>query len=324
MAHFFSQNNMALFSRKRRVQKKNRWNVSGKRKRSEKMKKWITKRKLMVMAMVVAIIALIYLVFFSKTFQIQTVIVSSEQQNMNTERIQELIAPQIVGKNMFRFGQATLLPKLYSRFKDISSIKVIRHSFHDVEIELRGFDIVALIKKDGNRYYLNENGTIVAYDERNLSLPVLELELYHPKQTEKKQTPVQMEEEKNEPTGTASIIQEKFQATEKQMVAEEAPEPKELQQGEQIIQPKELQEILLAIQEVKETTKQKINNVIYRQLPQELHVKTAQDYWVILNISANVAEQIHKLKRSLQSINPVQLKRIDVSIKGNKVFYTQK
>lgn len=282
------------------------------------------KKPLLLMS-VLGIITLLIILFFSPYFSVTEVIVTSKQQNINTQGIQQFVSPKVKNKNLFFFGQRRLTQQIYDAFGDVSAIRYRRKPFHTLELDILGYPIVAIMKHENIRYYLNENGVLIAYDERNLSLPFFEFALM-PTEEEKEADQTREDPMPTEaPESAAGIILERTHGlpSDPENKTPQPPSPPTLL-GKQIITPEELKRLLSSIAAVEQQTGLKITYSSYVQVAEELNLKTSQDYWIVMDMGRDLKKQVEKLAKALQVISSIKLERIDLSIEGNKVFYKEK
>jgi cell division septal protein FtsQ len=155
---------------------KNRWSMQRKRSRFLKVKQLLAGKFLVFVGSVALLSASIYTVLFTPLFIIQDAEVTTQYKDINVERVRAAIIDKVNGVNTLFLNTTDLENKTYEQFPDVSSVTCGRNVFQRiVTCEAIGYELVAVIKHQGKKYYINENGVVIGFDNRKLGLPIFDL-----------------------------------------------------------------------------------------------------------------------------------------------------
>jgi len=147
-------------------------------KRSHAMKiRQLAKGRIALLLGIVALFVLsLYATFWTNLFTVVDLQVNTSYKDINIERVQQVLSPEVVGQNALFLDLEALETTSYELFPDVSSMGCHRNWFvRRVVCDAIGYELVAVIKHLEERYYINENGVIIAYDNRKLGLPLFDL-----------------------------------------------------------------------------------------------------------------------------------------------------
>lgn len=118
----------------------------------------------------------IYTVLFTPLFIIKDAVITSQYKDINVDRVRAEVLEQVVGLNSLFLNTTELETSTYEAFPDVSSLACRRNIFQkNVSCEAIGYELVAVIKHQGKKYYINENGVVIEFDNRKLGLPIFDL-----------------------------------------------------------------------------------------------------------------------------------------------------
>jgi cell division septal protein FtsQ len=157
---------------------RNRWNMQHKRSRSLKLKQLLAGKFLIFLFAVAVMSGTIYIVLFSGVFIVQDVEITTQYKDINVEQVKVSVIQQVSGVNTLFLNTHDLETDTYEKFPDVSSVACRRNPFKKlVTCEAIGYELVAVIKHQGKKYYINENGVVIGFDNRKLGLPIFDLVL---------------------------------------------------------------------------------------------------------------------------------------------------
>lgn len=152
------------------------WDMNRKRSPLLRIKQLFKGKFLIVLGVIILISLIIYSAFFTTLLSVRAVEVSTDNRDINLERLNTALNEQLVGKNELLLNITTLENTAYDQFPDISSMSCSRNFFRrTIACAALGYELVAVINHEGNKYYINENGVVIGYDARKLGLPVFDL-----------------------------------------------------------------------------------------------------------------------------------------------------
>ncbi|MDF2378820.1 MAG: hypothetical protein P1V18_01165 [Candidatus Gracilibacteria bacterium] len=171
---------MGLFrfkKRRRQLQgKQSNWRVRRKRSHSLKFKQRINKKFWIFLGTSAAVVAACYAVFFTPVLTVQNIEATTEYKDVKTEDVEAFMADLVLNKNTLLITAGIIEEEIYEAFPEVSSVVCGRNIFRKLfTCNAYGYELVAVIKHEGERYYINENGVIIAFDSRKLGLPILDL-----------------------------------------------------------------------------------------------------------------------------------------------------
>lgn len=153
-----------------------RWGVQHRRSRFLRISQLMRGKFLLVLLGIGLAIGLVYGVFFTSFLHIRDVQTSSENKDVNVDRLQQALIEKVIGEHLFLISLREIEREMYDRFPDIASLECSRELFRRaVSCYAQGFELVAVIKHQEKRYYINENGVIIGFDNRKLGLPIFDL-----------------------------------------------------------------------------------------------------------------------------------------------------
>ena len=122
------------------------------------------KSRLALFAVVIAIIVLIWLIFFSTLFKIQNINVSGAGDNMAKEiesMARDVAANRLIGKNnLLLYNKSELERQLNEKYY-LDSLTVKRKLFHTLAINLREKQQTAVWREAEQYYYIDGDGYII-------------------------------------------------------------------------------------------------------------------------------------------------------------------
>lgn len=119
---------------------------------------------------------MLYSTFFTTLFTIEKIQVFTSYKDINAKTIADFLEPSAVGKNLIFIALEGLQNQAAEKFPEVAQFNCERNfSERHVVCEAIGYELVAIIRQGGDRFYLNENGFLVEYDARKLGLPIFEI-----------------------------------------------------------------------------------------------------------------------------------------------------
>lgn len=141
-----------------------------------KLKQLFKGKFLLSFALLVAVGAGIYNMFFTSLFHIRSVVVTTVYKDINAENLQGAIGEMALNKHLFLISLTEVSTKIYDSFPDVSAIVCARNLIgRRLECDAIGYELVAVIQHQNERYYINENGVVITFDSRKLGLPFFDL-----------------------------------------------------------------------------------------------------------------------------------------------------
>jgi len=256
-------------------------------------------RWLKVIAAALSFAVVFWFFFVSKTFDIQAVTVSSdsdfilEEKSAVTTYLQDYL-----GDNLFSFNTREHSALLLEEYSNLKSISIDRDLWHTLDVSLESYSDIANIQvshEDGSKQYfiVNELGIISGAGTTNEYLPTVVMDV----------------------TGTDLDLQEG---------SEEETSP--LSMGENLIEAEVIQTLLDVEKDFEGKFNMQIFEVHYLKRAREIHLYTERYFFVWLDLTQDVEEQLNKLKKSMTELNIYEapLLYIDLRItgqNGEKVIY---
>ncbi len=165
---------------KRRSARKNfsskRWDMQRKRSPFLKLKQVLAGKFLVFLAAVALLSGTIYGVLFTPVFIVQDVEITSQYKDINVDQVKIAVSEQVLGFNTLLIKTLDVETQTYEQFPDVSSVACSRNIFQKkILCEAIGYELVAVIKHEGKKYYINENGVVIGFDNRKLGLPIFDL-----------------------------------------------------------------------------------------------------------------------------------------------------
>ncbi len=119
-----------------------------------------------------------YAVFSTSVFLVREVHVFSSYQDINTDRVQVTVSKAALDQHLLFIDTLAIESEVYENYPGISEVnchkKLLKRA---LECEAVGYELIAVIKHQAKKYYINENGVVLEYDQRKLGLPLFELVL---------------------------------------------------------------------------------------------------------------------------------------------------
>ncbi|MGE3278336.1 MAG: hypothetical protein AB7J40_00815 [Candidatus Altimarinota bacterium] len=179
-----------------------KWDTKPRRSRFLKLRQLLKGRLLMVLGILLGIGGTAYGFFFTTLLDLRQVEVTTAYKDINIEKLQTHLQELVVGQHFFFLSLSTVAQEIYDHFPDVSSIACSRNIFtRALSCEAIGYELIAIIKHENERYYINENGVVINYDSRKLGLPFFDLilnpvfaEIENRKTAKPSDTPVVVEE----------------------------------------------------------------------------------------------------------------------------------
>lgn len=155
---------------------RNKWATQHKRSRFLKLKQLLAGKFLVFLGAIALLSGTVYTVLFTQLFIIQSVEITSQYKDINVDKVKQHVLGHVEGKNTLLVRMNEVEDDTYNSFPDVSSVSCSRHFFQrSLECEAIGYELVAVIKHQGKKYYINENGVVIAFDNRKLGLPIFDL-----------------------------------------------------------------------------------------------------------------------------------------------------
>lgn len=382
-----------------------RWGVQHRRSRFLRISQLLQGKFLLLLLIVSLAGGIVYGVFFTRFLHIRDVSTSSENKDVNVDRLQQALIERVIDEHLFLISLREIEREMYDRFPDIASLDCSRELLtRAISCYAQGFELVAVIKHQEKRYYINENGVVIGFDNRKLGLPIFDLILnpiYAGVEAKADQattlamqgpvvpasSPVAAE---TPPPGSPTPVNAPTVASTTPAASPTTPEEKppveeagiafisptqeppvlplvleeerkvfEVTVGKQILDPKELKSILVAIQELEKVLHRKVIEALYVQVAGELSLRSKpalaeesppgdgevsdevievpptsaepdenaespdHEFTILLDLRRSLDDQLRKLERSKEVIDFSRVIKIDLSIDGDKVFYRE-
>lgn len=313
-----------------------RFSVTGKRSIPLKLKQLFHAKTGILVLITILIFGLLYAVFVSPLFKIQDVDIMTTYQDIPKEKLKAALFAKLHLKHLLFSEIKTPVREVQKKFPEVSGISCDRNfKRRTLECEATSFPLMAVIKHEGKKYYINENGVVIAYDGRKLGLPTFDLVL----------NPVFQ--------SAASVIPSEVPHASLRDAAEGSRNPIfSVVVGKKILETDEIQKILKTLQEFEKILKWKVLEAQYVQVAGELSLTSRQttgksqipmlapsvvegtnnqkvpdpessdhDLTILFDLRRNLDEQLEKLLKTKEVIDMSKVTRIDLSIDGEKVFY---
>jgi hypothetical protein len=266
------------------------WDMNRKRSWLLKIKQLFQGKFLAVLAVLVLGTGLIYGAFFTPLLSVQSVEVNTDNRDINVERLSTAINQELVGKNELLLSLESLENSAYEEFPDISSLSCSRNFLsRTISCTALGYELVAVINHEANKYYINENGVIIGYDGRKLGLPIFDLILnpvfaeIEARKSKKEETPTAISAPVPTPAPIEPVVPAPLPSVStlnftspsqdppvEPLVIREERSVFEVTVGKKILEAKELKLILEAIKSLEEVMERRVVNVQYVQVAGEL------------------------------------------------------
>lgn len=186
-------------SSKRLSSRSSRWNMKRKRSRLLKFRQLCAGKIVVILAIFAAFSGIIYVVFFTNTFRVMDVVVTTSYHDINPDQLEAVLQPELVQSNSLFLDVHAVEQQVYDQFPEVSSMDCSRDFFkRSFECEALGYELVAVVNHQDKKYYINENGVVIAFDNRKLGLPIFDLVL----------NPVFTEEVQGNTPSIADIVEE--------------------------------------------------------------------------------------------------------------------
>jgi len=172
---------MSLFRRKKRpasrvIRKAPKWGMKHRRSGRLRFKQLFQGKVLISFGILALLGALIYTVFFTQMLIVNSLQVDTVYKDINVSKLEKFLDKKVVGQHSFFFDLNEIYLQSYEQFPEVSALACHRnYLLRAVNCEAYGFELVAVIKNKGKKYYINENGVVIAYDSRKLGLPLFDL-----------------------------------------------------------------------------------------------------------------------------------------------------
>jgi hypothetical protein len=237
---------------------------------------------------------LIYLLFFTRLFEIQKVDVQGDENTLEEQAAINLYLQDYLGKNMLLFPSSTHEMTLLDEYSYLKDLHINRRPFHTLVATLVTYDHIANIQvtsENGSSQYFiaNELGSIASVGITDQALPTIVMDV----------------------TGTDLDL----------------PESQESLAVNQEIIPQETLETLLDSKVAFEGKfDMQILETHYLKQARELHFLTERYFFVWIDLTQSVEIQLAKLKKAMTQLNiyEANLEYVDLRISGQngeKVIY---
>ncbi|MDP3976122.1 MAG: hypothetical protein Q8P95_04360 [bacterium] len=308
---------MFPFSRKKdpKILRRQKWALEHRREPRLRLRQFLRSKWWLVLLILISFSGVIYAAFFTPLLLIQSVQVGSDYKDVNVGKLQRRIETELLGKSLTSVNLSQLEADVYEQNIDVASL-LCRRDFLNraVACNAIGYELVAVIKSRGMKYYINENGVVIDYDSRKLGLPIFDL-ILNPIYNEglgvvEKELPLEEASvvEQAPPTLTEQVLKSRLEglsqakpeqsALEEIIVPEEGDfgfrlhtfiekgavtiEGQEIKQqegfqvvvGEKILDPAELKVILTSIERLEEVLGRKVSRAQYVQVAGELAISS--------------------------------------------------
>jgi len=285
------------------------------------------------------VLTFVWLVLFTSLLHIQSVLITTENKDINPEIVQKAAEKEVLDKNTLIFSILNFEKTILKNFPEISRLSCERHFLsRSLECDALGFPLIAVFKHEGKKYYMNENGVVIVFDSRKLGLPTFDLVL-NPVAVGKPQNKSEIRNPKSETNSKFEIPNSKnTQGNEQPATRNQQLETSNQKSvftvvvGKKILEPSEIHAILTAIDELEKTLGGKVINAQYIQVAGELSLMlqpatsdqkpvTRNQLTVLFDIRRDLDQQMAKLDKFKQVFDLGKISRIDLSIDGEKIFY---
>jgi len=122
------------------------------------------KTKLSIFAFIIIILILIWLLFFSTLFKIETIKISGVGDRLAKEienMARDLAADRLIGKNnLLLYNKSELVRRLNEKYY-LDNLTIKRKLFHTLTINLREKQQVAVWREDERYYYIDGDGNVI-------------------------------------------------------------------------------------------------------------------------------------------------------------------
>lgn len=231
------------------------------------------------------------LIYFSNFFSITSVVVERTDISTNIVPLQQALQSQL-GKNIFLISEEEIEYMLQKQFPEMKEIKIIKLLPRTLKVKVLEYSFIARIRVIDTKEekLLNEIGMIRDIKTNDNNLPLIEYRNKYDIQEDK----------------MLLLLSPVLAFQDRNIIMSEA----------------ELKTILNAKALFEKQFGMKISLIQYFPLEREIHLKTERNFFLWLDLTDNIDEQLMKLQSALQDFNiyKVDLSYIDLRVK-NKIIY---
>lgn len=327
------------FSNYRPLRSGNRKPFEPKQSHSERVSRGGTWYKIVrifkILCTLAAVGFLVYLVFFTKLFEIQKINVTGNEATANEQSALNKTLQDHLGKNLLTFNTALLEQELFQEYPYLKGLDVGRDFFHTLSVNLETYENVANVKvefENGTEqlYVVNELGFVAGTGTSLEDLPTLVMDVTG---TDMDLSAIQ----ETPSTATTPVVTEETPADET-TTTEEAAAPTEestvrktdFALNEKLIDADMLKTLLQTTKDFEGKFNMQVLEIHYLKQARELHLLTERYFTIWIDLTQDTNIQLAKLKKALGNnfnIYEMDLDYVDLRISGQngeKVIYKLK
>ncbi len=297
------------------------------RRRSEKTGRFLSYIKIFLG--LVALLGLIYWLFFTAAFEIQNIEVEGEADTSQEQTAIKETLQEYLGDNLLLFDVSTQETELLKSYAYLKTLDIDRDFFHTIHVRLETFPPVANVRmefENGTSQYfvINERGFIASIGTNLENLPLIvmdvtgtDMDIPMPEETVETVETVVEETTETPTTETPVVVEAPTETTE---VPEEETEPDTMpdQINEELIPQEMLTTLLETATNFEGKFGMEVLEIYYLKRARELHLYTERYFFVWIDLTQDVSIQLAKLKKALTEIDiyAASLEYIDLRISG--------
>lgn len=263
-------------------------------------------------AALTAVLGLLYLIFFTTVFEIQSIEVNGEADTAQEQAAIKETLQDFLGDNMLFFDGSNQEKALLETYTYLKNIEINRDFFHKIVVTLETYPSVANVRMEfengSSQYYvINEHGFIASIGTNLENLPLIVMDV----------------------TGTDMDIpmpNEATETSESSEISEEIEKTMPDSINEELIPEETLRNLLETSTSFEGRFDMELLEIHYLKRARELHLYTERYFFVWIDLTQDTELQLTKLKKAMAEINIYSdpLEYIDLRISGQngeKVIY---
>lgn len=275
-------------------------------------------RYLKGLGVVVAVLMLLYLVFFTKLFEIQSIEVNGEADTAQEQAAIKETLQNFLGDNIIFFDASGQESALLENYAYLKNIRIDRDFFHTIVVTLETYPSVANVRMEfengTNQYYVvNEHGFIASIGTNLEDLPLIVMDVTGTDMD------IPMPSEEATPEPDPETVETVESPPEEQSTLPDSI-------NEELIPEEMLQTLLDTVIGFEGKFDMEVLEIHYLKRARELHLYTERYFFVWMDLTQDSELQLTKLKKALTEIDiySAPIEYIDLRISGQngeKVIY---
>jgi hypothetical protein len=271
---------------------------------------------LKILAAILILLALSYLVLFTRTFEIQKIDVRGDENTLDEQAQVSEYLQDFLGENLVFFNTISHEGTLLANYPYLKDLNLNRLPLHTLVAELVTYEHAANVQieyENGSQqdFIVNELGYIAASGKTEDTLPTIIMDV----------TGTEIDLSKTESTSTESSSDSESDSSETTTKTSSDPTL-----NQELIPQDTLETLLEAKIDFEGKFNMQILELEYQKRARELHLLTERYFYVWIDLTQDVDRQLAKLKKSMTELNIYEedLQYIDLRISGQngeKVIY---